>query len=148
MKKRSAIILISGLLGFGGSVTGWIVAKRNAQREWPWKQLQNAVTLGAALSTHRQNHGSYPARLEDLVAGGTLNQEAFEKLQFRGGPHADPERWLYMMPDQISDIAIVGPTAVFPWDGHSGYTVTAQADGGGELIPRAKRKQIPAWATK
>jgi hypothetical protein len=148
MKKRSAIILFTGLLVFGGSVIVWIVAHRNAQREWPWKQLMNAVTLGAALSTHQRNHGSYPARLEDLVAGGTLNPQTFERLQFRTGPRADPEHWLYRIPDQLSDIAIVSPTAIFPWDGASGDTVTARADGSGELIPHAKSKQIPAWATK
>jgi hypothetical protein len=69
-------------------------------------------------------------------------------LQFQTGPRADPDHWLYRMPDQPSDIAIVSPTAIFPWDGHSGFTATARADGGGELISCAKRNQIPAWATK
>ena len=148
MNKRSAIILFAGLLIFGGSVVGWVVVGRNAQREWPGKQLQNAVKLGAALHTCRQNDWAYPARLEDLITAGIMNRETFEKLQFQAGPHAEPEDWLYRPPSKDSDIAIVGPTTIFPWEGHSGYTVTARADGGGELIPRAKHDQIPAWATK
>ena len=148
MKKRPAIILTAGILVLGGSIIWWSVAGRNAQSEWPWQQLQNAATLGAAPSAYQRNHGSYPTRLEDLVAGGTLDQEAFERLQFRAGPRADPAPWLYRILNQFSDIAIVSPTEIFPWGGHHGFTVTARADGGGELISHAKRNQIPAWATK
>lgn len=148
MKKNSAIILVAGLFIFAGVVAGWMITSRNAQREWPGKQLRNAIALGAALSGYRQVHGSYPARLDDLIAGGTLDQVAFERLQFRSEPRADPEDWLYKIPDQLTDIAIVGPKSVFPWSGHSGYTVTACADGGGELILGSKVNRIPAWATK
>ena len=148
MKKHSAIILAVGLFIFSGLFVGWVITNRNAQRDWPGKQLQNAVTLGAALSDYRQVHGSYPVRLDDLVAGGTLDQRAFDQLQFRSEPRADPEDWIYKTPDQLTDIAIVGPAAAFPWSGHSGYTVTARADGGGELISGSKVKSVPAWAKK
>lgn len=149
MKKRPAIILTAGMLVLGGSVLWWSVAGRNAQSEWPWQQLQNATTLGVALSTYQRNHGSYPTRLEDLVAGGTLDLQAFERLQFRAGPRADPAPWLYRIPNQITDIAIVSPTQIFDWDGHyDGVFVTARADGGGEVISRANHNEIPGWATK
>jgi len=148
MKKRSVIILIAGIAIFAGIVVGWLITSLNTQREWPSKQLRNAVTLGLALSSYREIHGSYPTQLEDLVAGGTLDQEEFERLQFRPAPRADSENWLYKTPDQLTDIAIVGPTSIFPWSGHSGYTVTARADGGGELILGTKRYRIPSWATK
>ena len=148
MKKRSIITLTVGLLLLLSAVVGWFVTSRNAQRQWPSEQLQNAITLSAALSTYQQNHGSFPARLEDLVAGGTLGDEAFQRLQFRAGPRAQPEHWLYKTPEKISDIAIVSPTAIVPWEGHSGYTVTARADGGGELISGTKHNRVPTWATK
>jgi hypothetical protein len=146
VKKVLAILLISGLLGFGGYVTGLFVVGRNAEREWPGKQLRNASLLGLALTTHKQTHGVYPARLEDLVAGGALNPEAFETLQFQFGPNADPQQWLYQTPDHPSDMAIVAPAALVPWNGHFGFTVTARANGAAELISHSKRSQIPAWA--
>jgi hypothetical protein len=146
MKKRSAIIPVAGLFTFPALVVGWVIAGWNAQRDWPGKQLQNAVTLGAARSDYRQVHGSYPVRLDDLVAGGTPDQRAFDRLRFRSGPLADPEDWIYKTPVQLSDIAIVGPAAVFPWSGHSGFAVNARADGGGELISGSKVKNVPPWA--
>ena len=148
MMKYSAIILAVGVFISSGLIVGWVITNRNAQRDWPGKQLQNAVTLGEALAGYRQVHGSYPVRLDDLVAGGTLDQRTFDQLQFRSEPRSEPEAWIYKSPDQITDMAIVGPSAIFPWSGHCGFTVTARADGGGELIPASKLDIIPPWARK
>ena len=118
MKKQSVIIIVVGLFILMSLFVRWTIAKRNAQREWPDKQLRNAMTLGAALSRYRQVHGSFLERLDNLVAGGTLDQTGFERLKFRFEPSADPEEWLYQTPAQLSDIAIVGPMAIIPWNGH------------------------------
>ena len=131
-----------------GVFAGWMITNRKAQREWPDTQLRNAVALGTAISDYQKVHGSFPARLHDLVEGGILDQVGFQRLQFRSEPRADPEEWFYKPPDQSSDIAIVGPKAIFPWSGHSGYTVTARANGGGELNLASKGYRIPAWATQ
>ena len=148
MKRRSVIILIAGLLILGGLVASWIIADRNERREWPWKQLQSAVTLGAALDAYLRKHGSYPARLDDLVTGGMLDQAAFDKLQFRVRPRGDPEPWLYHIPQEPDGIAIVGPALIDSRKDDSGTIVMARADGGGELIPNSKRDHLPAWGTK
>lgn len=148
MKKHQDIILAVGVFIFSGLIVGWVITNRNTQRDWPGKQLQNAVMLGEALSGYRQVHASYPVRLDDLVAGGTLDQREFDQLQFRSEPRAEPEAWIYKTPAQITDIAIVGPSAIVPWSGHSGFTVTARADGGGELISSSKLNIIPSWAKK
>jgi hypothetical protein len=140
MKKHTTPILAVVVFMLSSMMVGCVISNRSTQRNWPGKQLQNAVTLGEALSDYRQVHGSYPVRLEDLVAGGTLDQRAFDQLQFRSEPRAEPKDWLYQTPDQITDIAIVGPSAIIPWSGHSGFTVTARADGGGELLSGAKLK--------
>jgi hypothetical protein len=42
----------------------------------------------------------------------------------------------------------VGPTPIFPWHGHSGYTLVVRANGSGECLAGGKRDRIPAWATK
>ncbi|MCB1209557.1 MAG: hypothetical protein KDK97_09535 [Verrucomicrobiales bacterium] len=148
MMKRSTLIVLAGLVVFVGCLGMWILHRRAVQRQWPLEQFQNAVALGKALSKYHETYGSYPARLEDLVAGGTLDRNAFERLQFRAGPSAAPEPWLYSPPDQPSEIAIVGPTAIPPWSGHSGLTATACADGSGEAILGTKSDTLPAWARK
>jgi len=148
MTKRTLIIILAGLLTFGGMYTRWRIGDRQTQREWPNIQLKNATTLGAALSKYQDQHGSYPSRLVNLVDGGTMNQHEFNTLQFQSKPKSHHGQWLYKPPNQLSDIAIVAPTKIYPWNGHSGYTVAAYADGSGMLIPAAKQSQVPAWTSK
>jgi len=147
MKRPFLVVLFVGLLIWGG-IFAASVKSRNTQRQWPHKQLQSAMELGVALSEYRNQHGSYPARLEDLVHGGTIVPKKFTKLLFQSDPKADPEPWLYKVPLTPSEIAIVAPQAIHSWDEHSGSIATGRADGGGELIPEAKRHQIPTWSSK
>jgi len=148
MKKNTTIILAVAAFIISGLISGLFITNRNAQKEWPSKQLQNAVTLSAALSDYRKIHGSYPDRLNDLVAGGTIDQRTFDLLQFRSEPRSEPEAWIYKSPDEFTDVTIIGPSTIFPWSGHSGFTVTARADGSGELIPESKSNTLPSWAKK
>jgi len=129
-------------------ISGFVLHGRFVQREWPEKQLENAVTLGKALSIYHDANGSYPDRLFDLVDGGVIPSDQFVGLQFRSTPSARPEEWLYHRPDSLGDIAIVAPVWTYPWSGHAGYRAAARADGGGELIPSSKDYRIPHWAAK
>jgi|GEM_PF-6522778 len=79
MTKRSTLIVLAGLVVSVGSLGMWILHRREVQRQWPLEQFQNAVTLGKALSKHYETYGSYPAKLEDLVAGRTLDRVSFER---------------------------------------------------------------------
>lgn len=124
------------------------INKRETQRNWPFRQLQNATKIGESLSQYYDTHGLYPARLEELVVKGIISQKDFQKLQFKSEPKAPPQRWLYKAPMQISDIAIVAPREIYPWSGHSSYIVVARAAGGGELLTKAKQVRVPARASK
>jgi len=146
MKKPVKILVCSGALLLVIVVCGFTAHARFAQRGWPEKQLESAVTLGKGLSRYHDAHGSYPERLSDLVVGGVIPMEQFVGLQFRSSPRARPEEWLYQRPESHGDIAIVAPVATYPWSGHGGYRATARADGGGELIAGAKGDGIPRWA--
>jgi hypothetical protein len=147
--KKSVIVIMCGvalLLGIG--FAGFIMHVKTVQRGWPSKQIESAVTLGGALYRYHEAHGFYPEQLNELVEGGVIKKDEFERLQFRATARANPEAWLYHRPKEFSDVAIVAPAWVYPDDGHSGYRPTARADGGGELIIASKAYRIPPWATK
>jgi hypothetical protein len=147
--KKSVIVIMCGIvLILATGFAGFIMHVRTVQRGWPSKQIESAVTLGAALYRYHEVHGFYPEQLDDLVEGDVITKEQFEGLQFRATARAHPEEWLYHRPKELSDVAIVAPAWVHPDSGHSGYRPTARADGGGELIIASKAYRIPSWATK
>lgn len=142
MEKRLLILVAVGLL-LGLAASGEFLRRQISKKLWPAKQLENAIKLGSALSSHRQKHGFYPEILTDLTTDGLLDKKEFEALRFKSSSAAKSENWLYHAPTNASDVAIVSPEPVYPWKGHAGLYVTARADGGGELISSAKRHLVP-----
>jgi hypothetical protein len=146
MKTFPSKLLLAGLIIFGCVVLIWLSFNAKAKSEqanWPGKQLRNAVTLGNALSTYHKNRGTYPTRLEDLVTEQILTSEQFKSLRFRSAPSAAPEPWHYEQPGHLTDIAIIAPSAIMPWSGHSGDIIIARPDGSGKAISATKTHLTP-----
>ena len=148
MKKHVFVVVGGTVLLLALSIVATVSHNRSLQRAWPAKQLENATTLGRALADFRRSYGTYPENLFSLVEGSTVTYEEFRNLRFSASPGSQPQEWLYNRPKSKSETAIVAPDWVFPWDGHSGYRVTASADGGGELILGTKDYRLPEWVTK
>ena len=119
-----------GLLLAGAIVLWWTLYTQEVRREWPGRELKNAVTLGRRLWPYHEAHGKYPEHLRDLVADGTLQADEFDSLRFRSAPGAAPEDWEYRFPAQPGEIAIMSPRSIRD----IGYWVVSRADGGGEVI--------------
>lgn len=148
MKKGLFIIAAVGLVLLSAAVSAEMLRRQNVRKQWPEKQLENATKLGVALSSHLQKYGRYPERLADLVKPDLFNETEFEALRFKPSSTAKGEDWTYHAPSTTSDIAIISPRLVFPWDGHAGLYVTARADRGGELISNAKRDLLPTSSSR
>jgi hypothetical protein len=148
MKKPGLALVCGGAFVLAMVVCAFVLHGRSVQSGWPFQQLQQACTLGTALSIFHNTHGRYPERLSELVEGGVIPMEEFAGLQFRATPRARPEKWLYHRPESLGEIAIVSPVLMNPGSGVSGFRVTARAGGGGELIPGTKSSRIPQRARK
>lgn len=131
MKKplKTALEFVGLLMGVW-FLLWWILRDREIRRNWPARQMRNAVTIGCKLWPYHEAHGKYPERLGDLVADGIFTAEELEALRFQSAPGAPREDWIYHVPPRLNAIAIESPHT----PGDSGYRIIARAGGGGEVV--------------
>lgn len=126
---RTALVCLGLLVGVL-FLLWWKRRDEEIRREWPGRQLTNAVTMGRKLWPYREAHGKYPERLSDLVADGIFKADELEALRFQSAPGAPREDWIYQVPGRMEAIAIESPRSL----GEVGFRIIVRADGGGEVV--------------
>ena len=79
---------------------------RNLRESWPKEQARRCSLLCASLLRHRQQLGSYPHTLHDLVHGGMLTEQQYEGLKFQADPWSEHLEWQYHTPGDEHEIVL------------------------------------------